>query len=76
MLIKFTKRSLLIFQPFIKQVRKMNKRNSIKARRMRSSKKDIWSLRREWVKEIEAKEKKEKKFTLEGKNAPLIMKYF
>ncbi|MEM1137062.1 MAG: hypothetical protein AAGI07_14590 [Bacteroidota bacterium] len=54
----------------------MNKRNSIKARRMRSSKKDIWSLRREWVKEIEAKEKKEKKFTLEGKNAPLIMKYF
>ncbi len=54
----------------------MNKRNSIKARRMRNNTKDIWQLRREWVKEVESQEKKEKKLLFDGKNAPLILKYF
>mgnify|MGYP006902055232 CR=1 FL=1 len=54
----------------------MNKRSSIKFRRMRNSTKDIWQLRREWVNEIKEKERKEKALKLDKTNEPLLLKYF
>ena len=54
----------------------MNKRDNLKNRRMRNSTKDIWQLRREWVNEMKAKERKEKVFKLSKTNEPLLLKYF
>jgi len=54
----------------------MNKKSSIKFRRMRNSTKDIWQLRREWVNEMKAKESKEKELKLNKINGPLLLKYF
>jgi|GEM_PF-4298166 len=54
----------------------MNKKNSIKSRRMRNTTKDIWQLRREWVKEIKTLNRKEEGLKLSKNNEPLILKYF